>query len=636
MDRFVLRAGVGALALGCLTLVLQTGCSSCQDQPPGAGEPAAGVEQTGTAVGAAKTGEAPPAPADTGAPKGFAAGLDMSGAPDMVLGVAGVSSFRDAVALARKSAETVMPGQLPPDMASELLESLKEMLGMKDIAWMATDKPLRLVVVDPKRFPGAGALVMPIADRAALDAALPEDAQRDTLGHAWVYKVGDGLVQLDFVDPFVVATLDPALFEAIAAFVRGPVVAWEPVQPMAVVAHMANVRRAFGEELAEAKKTMIELQEELARQQQPGLDSPELAAGQIEMIFGLVETTAEITLAAIAEGDEVRLGLGVTGLDGSALASVAGALAGRSTAFASAVSPTAWMALAGSMDVAGIKGIRDLQEMGVKAWAGLLELGPEDTTRLSVIADKLFQASGGEFMEDVRTIGSFPVAFSALVRSKKPELLREANDELLAFFYDKASKRLIALAKEEGFKLETDQISSFTQLLEVFNESLAAHGVKGSVIDEDKDGTVLRAFVVDADWNKLGLEDEEPGLLAEVERVVGRHIELAEGFQGDLLAVGMGPSAVADVRKLLAGERSGGEANLNRVIEGQAMAMSLRLGPALEAFAWLPELAEMKDRIAAMPKDEAVTVALSSDGKQIFTSFGVPLALLGGLVKLAD
>ena len=110
--------------------------------------------------------------------------------PDDVLGFAGFRSLDDVSAAVGGIASAVSPqlGAMIGQQVPELLRT--RMLGLGSLSWMDGRKPVRLVVLDYKKFQAPFVFAIPVADAKALDAALPATKVQGETGTT--YKTAGG------------------------------------------------------------------------------------------------------------------------------------------------------------------------------------------------------------------------------------------------------------------------------------------------------------------------------------------------------------------------------------------------------------------------------------------------------------
>ncbi len=645
-----LLAGALSLALGALVAA-----PGCKKDEPAAPAPAATTAEPAKADGpvkaaeavADKAAEAAGAAADkaaadkAAADKAAEAAAAVVAAPSLVLpeGVlmaAGVPSLSAVLTTVSTVANKIAPGQIPPDLASMALEGMKSLYGFTDITWLDQTAPMKFANVDPKTHDGKGqAILIPITDKDKVLASLPADAKKELEGHAASFESQGQTWYLDFVEGHAVLTDHPGVFAERRDFISGPLAAWKPERLFTTRINMTTVNTAFAKELQDARAAAEQLTSQAA--QEPGMpDASKVMKKYTDLLFEVVDSTTAAQLDLYVQDGSIRFGASVDAKDGSGLANFARLITGKSSSLADVAPATTWLGFTGNMDVREIKSIRDMQKLALETYAGLLKLTPEESAKIDSLFDRMAAQSTGESATAFAIDGTFPFALTTLSKVTDATQLRGAYGELLDLVFLKAWGYALAEMKKDGKEVPgAADVKDLPGLIRLLGGIAEGMGVKLTLVSEVRGDVQVDALTVDADLEKLGLNEKDPAAFAIVDGLIGRHLELAFGFKNDALSMGFGPHGIQQALDLASGKRPGGEPTLTAAARGNAMAGTLRIDVILNALTAIPEVARMKEAIDKLPKGEAFTMTAAGSGNTSGITLAFPIETIAALVGLA-
>ena len=633
-DPMTLRAPSRSLAL---TLALGLALAACgKDEPPAPAPPPAPA--AATALPAAPTAppaapaEAPaPAPADV-APAGPGAPLTPISLPSFdpavtaVIATAGLAPLADALA---RTGAALGDTPLPPNPLDALLEALRMRFGLTDTAWLDTAGPVRLAVPDPKAFPDGFLVLLPLRGG--------EEALRKGLGNALTASPGHlgalavpppGALFVDLVGDHVALTSHPDLLEKLAPFAKDTLLPWTPADPIVLEVSVSNLRRAFADELAQARLVSQNLSDQLSQRANIPMQASTLKA-LIDGAFGFVDGADRLGLSLDPAGSRVRLGFGLRGVEGSSLATSFAGLEGRSVALTDAVPATAWFGLASNVPSA-----LNLPERATLveqlSGTGGLGLSVPAAERFADHALAFVAASSGDNVQAVATDGAFPFAWTSLMAVSDREKARAGLMGILEVLLEHGLAAGRVKLAEGGV---APPLTNLTELVAFLNGLGQSVGATLAVKDETRDGARVAGLQIKLDWERLSQAPADPAALEAVRALVGPELSLALADGEGRLALALGPHAFDQAAALAAGRRPGGEPTLTAAGQGAFAAMSLRVGAMLSALSALPSFKARAAEFAKLPQGEAVTFAATAKGGTLVITADMALSFLPALMR---
>ncbi len=614
-------------------VALLTSMSACKDDKKPE-EAAAGAE--GAAAGAeAKAGEAGEAGEAAKAAAPAAASRTGVAMGDKVLTIGGVPSLKKVLAAATDLGRKLAPDDMPPDLSSIAMEGIKEMLGVTDISWLATEKPIKVFTLDPKSFEGKGqGLVLPISDKAKVMASLKPEAKKDDGGHAASFEHQFQTWYVDFIDGHVVLTDHAKSFETAKGLVTGALMGWTPERLISAQVNLKAVNAVFGPEIEGAKATAKEVMAQ--SQGGPGMpDMTKVLDKEVDMLFDLLASTERADFDLWVDGSDAKMSLAFAGISDSPVARFAKTIEGKSSSLLKAAAPNTWMGFSANMDVREFKGMRDLQMLSIESYARLLEVPDARINALRGVLEKITDSSTGDAVTTFYTDGTFPLAFTSVAKLADAEAVRKLYVEFYEGFREEGIAKFKKGAKDAGVAAPgLDDIEDLTGLVAAANKMAGPMGVNLTITDEDKDGAHIYALTATADWNKLGIKEADPDAFAMLDGIVGKTVSIAFVFQGDAVSTAFGPKAIETARRLANGEFPGGDEHLSAASNGRAMAMTLLLDRLLSNLTFIPELAPLKSKVDSLPKDRPLTFTMSGAGSTVITEFSVPTDVVKAISEM--
>jgi hypothetical protein len=652
MDLLAVSARIACWSLVAGMLVMAPGCgedkkpdptpATVEAKPPEAAKPPELAAKPAEPAAKPATAEAPKAPEPTTPPAPSApptVATSPASGPAAVIAVGGTPSLDALFKLISEVGNKVQPGVVPPGFVSVALEGLKGKLGLSDVSWIKTDQPVKMLLLDPKAFGEGLALVVPIADKDKALASLPATAKKDDPAHAAILEPEPGdQAFLDFVEGHLVLASHPGAFAAVKGYVESELKAWSPSAPIAVDVNLEAIQRIFGADIQQAKGALDALMAAVNAQGGGAMGSgpagQALAKAQIELFFGVLESSARALVTLSSRDSDVEYGVALTPKPGTGLAKATEAMAGKTSSLASLVPATSWMGVAAHLDLRGVESLKELQKLTTRSYAEILKLDEASVAKIDALFGELWQQSTGEQGFGIYTDGSFPLAMVGGVTVTDAVKARDQYGQLIDMFFVPAVKLLQEKVAEEGGgappPIDLSTVKTFDDAVKAVAPLLKTVGVTLSVT---RDGD-LAGLSVAIDWSNPVLQDPEVQL---IKAMIGSKLEAGMVFKGNRLAFAFGPNGYTAAKAAAEGPNPSADPQLARLSQGAALAFVFspaNIGLALKSLAAIPELQAFQAVLEKLAKDRVLWVSGKSDGKSMTFTTGVPMDVIATLVPI--
>lgn len=549
----------------------------------------------------------------------------------VVAGTPGLAQLVGGFARAARTVDNDAP--LPPNPLAALLEAARMRFRLTDTAWIDTERPVRVVVPDQKANPSGFVVILPVrAPEAMVRAGLGKHLGA-AAGHGGQLAADGGgpaiFVDFDVAEHVVLSTPD-GLWAQLKPYVTDTVMAWTPPQTLSAEVSVTNLRRIYTEELA-ATHELATLAAKHAAERMP-------IPSQAKTLTSLVDAGFDFLLeadrfgVAIEPGEGVaRVAFGVRGVEGTELAARIADHGGREIDLLGAVAPTAWLGAA--WDLAPKAILAEPAAVGA-AFSELLgePVSDADAAMLAGHFKALTELAGGDAALSLGTDGAFPVAMEVTSGETDGAAAKAHLVAVLDWLAQRGIARLKAQLAEGGAAPEALKLDSVADAIATVNQLGAALGIGLVAIDEERAGAAVSGIRLTIDWDRMALAKSNPELAAAAATLVGPRLEAVIASAKERVVAAFGPNAAERAAKLAVGGAEAGQPQLARVGADAFLAVTLRVGALLQAFARLPALAPRAAVIAKLPADEAFALDARSDKATTTVTLHVPMALLTALI----
>ena len=586
---------------------------------------------------AAKTGEAKPGEAKPGEAKPEAkAGETRAAAPatiavpDGVIMYGGIKSLDDMTTRISSVVDKVKP---MPGLGMIITGALSKELGLSSMDWLDTSKSARFAVWNPKEGDKPIVMLYPMKSKEAFEKSLPETREAGADGNAFKYQAGSRDAFVNYSGDYAVFARDAKGYDRMKGFVDGGLSAYQPTDVFELTIVVNNVTRIFGDEMKELRGQVAKMMAgDMAMS--PLMASPETMRKQVDMMFDLVDQLDVATISARIDGDHIKVPFHLKAKDGSEMSKFFDAARNRSLTLLDYVPVGSYLVVGSNMDPTNFGEWNDL---GITVLAEALKLSDADKTKLTGLMKDAMAAQTGESMFALYKDGALSLSMLAVGGAKDGKKLRDTTYEMYGMLWSK----LIDLVKGEmGGDLPPEfDLSSFTKAIESLAVIAAPMGVTLKVGSETYNDAPIDTLEISVDYAKFPLAQEDPKAVEVMKAIVGDKVVLAAGYGKERYAMAMGPDAVARIKEVLDGKKSGAPVALKTAMEhgvpGAAMMFYVSAVDGLKAFSALPELASMRDTIRGMSAANGATFSFgSASGGGVSAVIDVPLSHIQEVMKL--
>lgn len=548
--------------------------------------------------------------------------------PQPIVAVVGTPSLKALVATFVERAKQVPGLTQTADPIAFVLERVKTSFGLTSTDWLDLDKPLRLAVPDPKKYPDGFVALLPVGGGAKLETSVFASAKPKDGGHWASLEAAPGkTLYLDLEGDVLVLSSHPTLVKDLGGFVK-ELSGWTPADPLVLDGAVGNARTIFAAELAAAKAQMDGMAKQL---EEAGMKAPQLAAMQAMAtgIFGVIDGLDRVGVALDPRGDFPRVAISFRPVAGSKLATTIAEAGKRRPALAPLVPAEAWFAAVYDMDAKGLFDPESL--MKALASEGKLPLEEADVKAAVGLLGRLNELGTGSSAVTVSTSDSFPFALESISGVTDGAGAREALFGFLGLLFDKAWGKARAQLAQNGVPAEQLPGETFPAFVEGVARLSGPAGIKPSIVSGDG----VDALALDLDWSRVGggrLPSQLSDLLL---RLVGPRVELGFSAAANRIAFGFGPHGAARAKESVNKGLDGGVADpwIARAAKDDFAVLSIRPTRLARALVDLPQVAAKRDAIGKLP-DDPILVEGASDGTTARVTVTIPLQLVMGLIAL--
>ncbi|MFT7580712.1 MAG: hypothetical protein ACI9MR_002385 [Myxococcota bacterium] len=556
--------------------------------------------------------------------------------PDSVTAVIGTPSFARAVT-AFTDAVKGFGAATPADPVAAALAQLRSQLGTGDVSWMATDRPLRVAVPDPKAYPeGMLALIPFDGEVAGLKQAL---ALAPAAGHAGKRSAGGRELFVDFHKSHVVLTSHPGLWTKLQPFVDQTLLGWTPRAPLVVELSLTRLRKIYAAEYSVARGFGDAMATQIVKRANiPG--QADTIKGALSGVFDFASNTDRLSLAMHPNESDLGLEIAITGVKGTPYASTIATLGGRALALLETIPASAWFAFATNMAPALLTPdeatlVAQLTAPGRNG----VQLTKAQATTVAKRIQELVAVSEGPSVMAISSRSGFPFAISSVMAVRDGAVAERSMVDLLEVVWDVMMTGAKARLGESGADLSQLPLGSFSAaigLLDNVGKNLGVSAKTSMAAEKRPGGNVsVRSARFDFDWTKTKAAFEaSPDTYDVLRAMVGERLEMALVRGPQRLAIGLGPDAVAQSSSAAVTVGAATNSLITPDAADSFLVVGLRLGAMLQGLSALPRLAPIRSQLAQLPADEAFRISAGSDGTWLTVRFNVPVALTRGVLNL--
>jgi hypothetical protein len=599
MNRF---AGTLHRALVVIVVLAVTGVWSCKKSGPGADSKVAAL--------AAETGAV--------------------AMPEGILGFMGVRSLDDFLAGVGGIVGRFSP-QMAPMVTAQVPALLQgQLLGVRSMTWMDAKKPLRIVLMDYKKYGKPLVVQIPITTREALEAALPETRSPGAPDNEIRFAAPGGEVFLNVLGDTAVFTLEAGAFAAVKTFLTGDLARYPFDELLDVQISMTNLMAVAGPEIEAFQAQIEQASTGQAGAAFEGMDK--LLKDEIAWLMDALGQTEVSRLVLRFDGDNAELRFGVKVADGKGLSRFAADTANRKLESLAALPSDAWFMFAANVDPMLFEG---LSTLGFDFYAGFLQMDDAEKAKLDSLMKATLSIQTGDSAFSIRKDGDFPFRVTSITGVSDGDKARTVIYEVYGLLFSKLGAQIETVLGADVKSMPKLDWTSFDAFTASAKPVLAQAGVTMELLNRKVGKATVDSLEISVDYTKVPGAGEI-GELDAVSKAFGNKVSLALAFDNDKMIGTFGKDAVADV-EALAQVRNGGEplatlaknAGFNVGLAGILSVVELL--NIVNRF--YPAVTEATPGLATMTKPAAIGLLVGAHGERIIDGvITVPVTELAALL----
>ncbi len=556
--------------------------------------------------------------------------------PAGVLGFAGAKSMDDLTAAVTGIATKFAPelGAMIGAQIPALLQG--QVLGVKNLSWMDTQKPVKVVVLDYKTFAKPLVILLPIKTKDLLTAALPDNKAAGAPDNETKYSAPNGTpVFLTVLGDYAAFTLEEKAFGTAKAFLEGDFARYTFTEALDIQVSSGNLQQVAAPELAKMQEGLAqELSGDSTAQLMPGM--ADLLKKEIEMMLDVLKQTQVLRLVLQWNNTDLGVVASLKVVEGQGLAKFAADASNRKMELYRTLPTDAWLLFASNVDPKIFAG---WTELGFDFWSKSLQLTPEETAKLKELSAKAMEVQTGDSAMYFGREGEFPLRVLAATAVTDGAQAKAVTYALYNMLLSKAGTVVEKNAGPELKSLPKLDWTSATTLIAGLQPVLGASGVTMAVKEAKQGDLTADVLEIGVDYSKV----PGAGSAAEIERVakmIGNKVTGALAYDKARMYFGFGRDSVADLDRL--SKASAGQASaLNPVIDAAgfrpSMALWISVVDLLKVISFFDaQTAQNLPGLATAKPDAGLTLVVGSRGPNVVDArLGVPVARIAELLPRA-
>jgi hypothetical protein len=468
--------------------------------------------------------------------------------PADVLAFGGVKSLDEFTAAAAGMVSKFNP-QLAAMVGAQIPAMLQgQVLGVKSLQWLDSKKPIRIVVLDYKKYGQPVVVVFPHKGKDAVTAALPDNKAAGAPDNETKFTSPMGQeLYLNLLGDNAVFTMDPKAYAGVKAFIEGDFAKYEMAEVLDVQASSVNFQRVAGPEINQLKDDFAKIASSApGAVPMPGIEK--LLQDEIAMFMDLLAQTDTARLALRWDGETVSLKAGLKVVEGKSLAKLVAGTKERKLDLYKTLPAGGWLVAAANLDPSLSE---SWAKLGMEFWAGLLKLSAEERAKLDELMKQSMEVQTGDTAFWIGRDGEFPMRVLSVGGVKDGEKAKAAAYGLYTMLFSKLGVLVDQYAAPVAKDMPKLDWTSLKAFMDGLKPVLAEVGVTAAFRAETVSGVAVDALELTVDFAKVpGAQDPQ---FADVAKVVGNKVSAAIGFDKARMYGAFGKDAVADVGTLAKG-----------------------------------------------------------------------------------
>jgi hypothetical protein len=552
--------------------------------------------------------------------------------PVDILGFAGAKSMDDLTGVITSIATKFAP-ELGAMIGAQIPAMLQgKVLGVKNLSWLDTQKPVKIVVLDYKKFNKPMVILLPFKTKDLLTAALPDNKTPGTPDNETKFASPNGTpLFLNVIGDYAVFTLEDKAFATAKAFLEGDFARYAFAEPLDIQMSSVNLQQVAAVELAGIKDTLAQnLAATPATAAMPGMS--DLIKKEVDLMLDVLKQTQILRLALQWDNADLTLLASLKVIEGQGLAKFAAETLNRKMELYKTFPGDAWLVFASNVDPKIFAG---WSELGFDFWSKSLVLTPEETAKLKELSTQAMDVQTGDNALYFGREGEFPLRVLTATAVKDGAKAKALTYALYGMLMSKAGVVIEKNAGPELKALPKLDWTSMTTLIAGLAPVLATTGVSMNIKDATAGDLTADVLEVGVDYSKV--PGASSGEMERVAKMIGNKVTGAIAFDKSRMYFGFGRDAVADLGKLSKGTVAGASP-LTAVIDKSgftpAIAAWLSVVDLLKVIAYFDEaFAVNLPGLATAKTDAGVSLVIGGHaGNVVDARLSVPVARMADLL----
>jgi len=485
--------------------------------------------------------------------------------PDGVVAFGSVKSLTDITTAATDigSAFNKGLGPLVGGQVSALVQA--RLIGTRNLTWMDPTAPMRVVVMDPARFPAPFVFIGTVAYEDGLKEAI-EEPSSGVEGNKTAYKGKNGrTMYLNRIGKLAIFSMEPSAFGAVEDFLRSDLLRHPATKLVDCQASAAGFKSVV--------KPLVDARLAAANTETP--TAMDLVASELSDLLEFVDQTSALRLTMSFVDGDLKLEGSALPIEGSTAARFAADAAGRKLVTFRKFMTEGWLEFTSNVNPELFKG---LSIKGLESASAFLPFNQQEKDEFEALVARNLATQSGDMAFQIGYEKQFPFRIAEVVELSDAVAAREAVGKLNAILLAKFGVLVNAAlpgaaggAAPGAVKPATIDFSSVQAAIDTSKEMLGAQGVVASLRTVSADGLDVDSLEFTLDPARLNPADAE---LARFREVLGDRLSGGIGFDKGAMYLAFGLNSVDDISRMRASDGKG-STKLARVIEAAGFDVSM-------------------------------------------------------------
>jgi len=531
--------------------------------------------------------------------------------PANAIALAGLASFDTLYTIVEKKSREF--GSPLPMTKGIVLTQIQSALGMTSMNWFATDKPIRILLWNPKQSPNPSAILVALKSKDALVKALPATKKDNVDGNQYMLDIFGQTVYLNIVGSNLAITGDKAVFGNAKSYIESHVNDWSPRGLFDIHVSLSNLKTIFNAEMTTGMAQIDTIKNQLRNDMNsgafpiPGLDK--VLDLYVSIAKKMVDEAQNVSFSLDYKNGNATLATGLEVKAGGQMAAFASMLAKARMDHMSGIPANSWAAFGGDIDPKLFAGMKNY---AIDMMGSILKLSDAEKTEFGKLYQELLKVQDGRSWVALYADGKFPLAIKSMAGTSDGAAYMAAMDKYMQIVFTK------------GITMARDKMPAPLKHLPADNFSIFVDGINGLAkpfgvtLSTRADGNI-RAFTIQVDPDLVAkVAGPEAGAKVNTfTSILGTKFEFALVYGDKVIGIGMGPNGIKAAQDVANGKAGGGNALTRILTKSGGFGMSADLGAALKAFGPILQAAGKSNEVPKFENGTTISFGLTGKGNSI-------------------